>query len=50
MHFVLLGAFLFLQYSGIIPYCKKIERNQAGFEGVINSGPSEKGEKKDKKE
>jgi hypothetical protein len=49
MHFVLLGAFLFLQYSGIIPYCKKIE---AGFEGATTQTSTDKGnqDKKAKKE
>ena len=44
MHFILAGVFLFLQFSGIIKYCKNIEINQGGFEKTL--GPKDEDDKK----
>jgi len=46
MHFILAGVFLFLQFSGIIKYCKNIEANQTGFERTL--GPKDENDKKKK--
>jgi hypothetical protein len=46
MHFILAGVFLFLQFSGIIKYCKNIEINQGGFEKTL--GPKDEDDKKKK--
>ena len=44
MHFILAAVILFLQFSGIVQYCNKIEEGQKGFNA--SAGPKEKDDKK----
>jgi hypothetical protein len=45
MHFILAGVILFLQFSGVVQYCNKIEEGQKGF-SATSGGPKEKDDKK----